>query len=606
MSIHSYMRVILPILPQTLLQTSKLIMTGKEAGTVADPGTSGVSDPDFAHAESNVKRPSGILHESVAPKTDESVNEDAMCSSSRPEDEDLCAWLKEQPKRVNVKWSDYEAFKNRFTFEDGLDIIEVLEGHPEQLRTEISHEWSRRQFQKHVGPRGKRPSEKDTKYIYRIRIQSAAILYVLGRLICQMDGGERPVIFMRPFQTFYHSFPFVKQVLKMLEPRINDESSIGTESSQQSERFPTLDAEDPLQTLSMPEEVDMEDIIYGLIDFKSGAENSFTAMEHLKLYVEFVERHIVPMWAEARGSSKYMVRFSDLPMYFRPGDALFIPSPAGNDKTKIGKPDSGAARQEGLAVHQSYWKLCYAQFCEPCSPKGSKGKKAGPPMPVFNYDFRVCAFHVDFDGDSYGPMRCYVNIVNYEGERDIRSLRVYPLRFNADATQTLDELTARAKNFLSHVRDRHLSYDGWTLIHETLAHGSTPNQKAIRVEHIEGEIMIDFKEGFQSDSGFVKPIFDLPVEPKWPNPTYFDPMMAFEQPPVVTQWWSDTKRSKKRGFFAESLLTREPSCDLQISHVKKRDKVFRDFVGRKMIFDLGTGNTQIFSQLSHGSASFLN
>ncbi|KKY32018.1 putative aaa family [Diaporthe ampelina] len=427
-------------------------------------GTRDDANVDDTFKHDSARRSYNKSDELMSPKQDESGDEDAMSSSSSSssEDEELSTWLKQQPKKVNVKWSDYEAFKNRFSPEEGHDIIEVLEGHPDQLRTELLHERSKRRHKKHSRSRSKRQAENDSKFIHRIRIQSSALLFVLGRLTGQDDWHEdEPLIFLRPFQTLYYSFPF------------------------RSEGVSSIETDDPLQKLSMPSDMDLEDIIYGLLDFKSEGENTLTVMEHIKLYVEFVKNHIVPIWDEARGSSKHKVRFSDLPM------------------NKTGKAGSDTTRNEGLAVHQNYWKLCYAQFQEPAPRPGDKKKERHIGMRMLSHNFVVYSFHVDFDGDEYGPMPCEMIIFNYEGEVDIRSLTVYPLRFDPDAAQKTKELAARAKNFLSYVRERHLSYDGWTLIHGTYARRISEEQKRMRVEHIEGEVMIDFKEGFQMVERYV-------------------------------------------------------------------------------------------------------
>lgn len=631
-------------------------MSCKELDTVVTPERSDVTDFDSTCEGSNVERQSGtdsldnhsthsvssstetietidgangndaaehgsargshdVSSESISLQEDENAAEDAMSSNSSSEDEDLFKWLREQPKKVNVKWSDYEAFRNRFSFEEGLDIIEVLEGDPDQLRTEISHERAKRQHKKHSASRSKRQVENDAKFIHLVKIQSEIILYVLARLTGADDWNGESTTFLRPFQTFYYSFPYAKQALKILERRFNEqESQSGGVTThigplQRLEGFHSLETEDPVQKLSMPSDLDIEDIVYGLLDFKPRAKNVLTAMEHMKLYTDFVEKYIVPMWVEARGSSKHKVRFSDLPMFYRPGDILYEPLRAGDFKTKAGKADSDAARSGGLAVHQNYWKLCYAHFEALPSHNGRQGKEGEHiSTALLNQSLRLSSYHVDFDGDNYGPIPCETSIANYEGERDIRSLTLYPLRFSADVAQTFTNLTARAKNFLSYVLEKHLSYDGWPLIHETYAGNLAKRQKRGGVEHIEGEIMIDFKEGFQSDSGFVKPKFDIPgeLERLGFSAASVSPTVSLDELDMMTQWWSDTTRSKKKGFCEEWYLIREPFCVLQSSNVNKEDKVLRAFGEEQVVSDFGRCfETQQISMLSRWSASFL-
>lgn len=606
-------------------------MSGKGPGSAVAPEPREATDPDYTFGTNNLKKQSrsnsidsqandsnttsmdntddendkeSVKHgfpqkscaKSGAPvshKQDESGDEDAMSSSSISEDENMATRLQEHPKKVNVKWSDYEAFKNRFSPEEGHDIIEVLEGHPDQLRTEIMHERSRRRHKKHSTSRSKRRSENDTKFIHRVRIQSSAILYVLGRLTCKDDWDDESLVFLRPFQTFYYSFPFAKHVAKILEQRLNEEQShdgevpIHNSSLPRSEGPSPIEIDDPLQKLSMPADMDIEDIVYGLLDFKSGPENSLTAMEHMKLYIDFVAKHIVPMWDEARGSSKHKVRFSDLPMYFRPGDILYEPLENGENKIKTGKAGFEASGNQGLAVHQTYWKLCWAQFQEFGPGPEDMAKKGHTGMRMLVHSFEISSFHIDFDGDDYGPVPSGSAIGYYEGEMDIRSLYLYPLRFDPDAAQKTQELIARAKNFRSYVRERHLSYDGWTLIHTTYARRSKENRRRKHVEHIEGEIMIDFKEGFQSDSGFVKPSFDIPEEPKLSSITCIDPLLSIEQPDMDTRWWSDTTRSKKKLARDDVFLFEEPFCGLQSNHVENEEKVLKAFEKDKEVFDFG-------------------
>ncbi|KAI7774950.1 uncharacterized protein LA080_007649 [Diaporthe eres] len=566
-----------------------------------------VDTTDDEHDEGPVKHgfPQKSCAKSSEPashKQDESGDEDAMSSSSISEDEDLATWLQEQPKKVNVKWCDYEAFKNRFSPEEGHDIIEVLEGHPDQLRTEIMQERSRRRHKKHSTSRNKRRSENDTKFIHRVRIQSPAILYVLGRLTGKDDWDDEPLVFLRPFQTFYYSFPFAKYVANILEQRLDEEQShdgevpIHNSPLPRSEGVSSIEIQDPLQKLSMPSNMDIEDIIYGLLDFKSGPENSLAALEHMRLYIDFVEKHIVPMWDEARGSSKHKVRFSDLPMYFRPGDILYEPLKSGENKNKTGKAGSDAAGSQGLAVHQNYWKLCWAQFQETSPDPGDKAKKSHIGRRMLDHNFKVHSFHIDFDGDDYGPAPGESIIGLYEGEMDIKSLTLYPLRFDPDADQKTKELTVRAKNFRSYVRERHLSYDGWTLIHTTYARRFSENQRRKRVEHIEGEIMIDFKEGFQSDSGFVKPYFGIPEEPKSSSVASVDPLLSIDQLDMDTRWWSDTTRSKKKLAREDVFLVREPFCGLQSSHVQKEEKVLKAYEDDKEIFEFDPEHLLLFPQ----------
>lgn len=566
----------------SIARPSDLSLSGGIIGDLNDDNTvQHVSKPESHNTSSDLG-----CHQ------DESPGKDDKGPSLTSVYDDLTTWVREQPKKLNVKWSDYESFQNRFSSEEGHDIIEVLEGHPDQLRTEISNEQAKRRHNNHPGLRIKRQVQNDPKVIHRVRIQSPAILHILGRLTGQWDQhdwDDTSLTFLRPFQTFYLSLPFAKQLLRMLQRGYTHDKSHEGEGTRH--RGPlehsygnssNVEADDPLQKLSISPDLDMEDIIHGLPNFHSETRGDLTAMEHMKIYVDFVETYIVPMWLQAKGASKPMVRFSDLPMYYRPGEILFEKLKSGGDKNKAGGMGSNAAMNEGLVVHQNYWKLSSATFEQYQPEKGRKEDDAR----ISNSLFTVFIFHVDFDGERYGPVNAAASFDYFEGEKDIRGFSLFPLRFDPDAMQRSKDVITRAQNFLSYVQQRHLSYDGWTLIHETHATALRRNAKR-RTEHIDGEIMIDFKEGFQSESGFVKPLLDLPFTPAGSGTILTDPLMSMDQDTMQIKWWSDTSRSKRKGYSQGMHWSSESFWEVQSSCMLKEDNVLRAYKKEEMVFDFG-------------------
>lgn len=513
--------------------------------------------------------------ESNSTKEDNADDED--WTSEKSDDEDWDEWYREQPKKSNVKWSNYETFKNRFSRDEGFDIIEVLAGHPDSMTKEISQERLRRRRNKQNASRSKHPAEIENKFIHRVRIQSPAILHVLSRLTAQDDWGiDEPRTFLRPFQTFYYSFPLAKQFVEVLERRENDKQSLDIDAPLYPGSLPrratasdtTDPKEDPRHKLSMPSDVDLDEIAFGIPDLKSG-------LEHMKLYVGFVAKHIVPMWIEAAGSTKHRARFSDLPMYFRPGDILYEPQNTGEDKDKAGKAGSDNAKAGSLALFQNYWKLCYADVEEfdvdPLNDIGSDIKKR---------ELTLHSFHVDFDGERYGPLDSKATIMGYEGEKDIRTLFMYPLRFDTDSADTRGELIKRAEKFLLYVKERHLYYDGWTLIYNTYSADAAKDEKKQGVEHIEGEIIVDFKEGFQSDAEFTKPMLDFPTEPKGRS------VSGIEFAEDI-RWWSDRTRTKQLGYLNDTIQRSERFDVVQNMRMKQKDKVLSAFEEKERVTTFG-------------------
>ena len=91
-----------------------------------------------------------------------------------------------------------------------------------------------------------------------------------------------------------------------------------------------------------------------------------------------------------------------------------------------------------------------------------------------NYDTHWCremlippfstAYHIDYNGSYYGPVESRHFINYYEGEKDITTLDIYPMRFVKDSQQVKNRLYDQGKTFQNMIKNKHLHYDGWTLV----------------------------------------------------------------------------------------------------------------------------------------------
>lgn len=491
------------------------------------------------------------------------------------EDGDFLEWQKRTPKKININWCNFETFKNRFSRDEGFDIIEVLAGHTDHLAKEITMERAKRRRKNPA--RAKHTSEGDSKFIHRVRIQSPSILHLLSRLTAQDDWNiEESRTFLRPFQTFYYSLPLVNQALDIMERRHNERNgntdkavteTLATSKVNSISRAQTFDQTqvdaDPLQRMSLPSDLDVEEIASGISDIA-------TAVQHIRLYVRFVEDHIVPMWKEAAGTTKQKVRFTDLPMYYRPGDVLFEPQNIddGSEKAKSGSTSTH--------VFQNFWKLCFTTVQEwEADPPNDNGQD------IKKQSFILSSYHIDWDGERYGPADSRSTINGYEGEKDIRSFFLYPLRYATEATKMREDLQRRSAKFISFVEKKHLYYDGWTLIHHTYSADVDKDERRQNVEHIEGEIMIDFKEGFQSDAEFVKPDLGTPAEPRGFSSSGRDYNLEIK-------CYSDSARTQLLGELIETIQTSERFDVLQSVKIRRQDKVLRVFEDNERVSEFGS------------------
>ncbi|KAL6838123.1 hypothetical protein V8C40DRAFT_279655 [Trichoderma camerunense] len=125
------------------------------------------------------------------------------------------------PKIVDVKWLDFKHFKNGYSPEEGVEIIEVLQGH-QHIAHEVAKEQQRRgRGRQKIPPNRliKSVGDAGPRWIQRVRIQSPAILLLLSRLTGHDSEWaiNTPRVFLQPFPTFYYYFRQMKEWFKVLE-----------------------------------------------------------------------------------------------------------------------------------------------------------------------------------------------------------------------------------------------------------------------------------------------------------------------------------------------------------------------------------------------------
>ncbi|RYP23554.1 hypothetical protein DL765_001068 [Monosporascus sp. GIB2] len=421
------------------------------------------------------------------------------------------------PLVVDARWLNFEQFKNRYSLSEGMEIIEFLRGHP-HIAQEVAREKSRRRSKK-GDTRPARPiADADTNWIQRIRIQSPQLLLLLSRLAGHGDQWmiTRPRVFFQPFRIFYYSLEPVKQCLKILEDRWAN-SSMGHNH----ETFSLADAEGLLETGrskgESPESDSFSDdgfpedaAVAGGMDPKlvvSGPLlNSPVALIHVRKYVELVENHIKPLWEKAKGTSKRKIRFQDLSMSFQPGELLYVPPVSDYAR------NTETAKASTVKMYQSAWRLYSVAL------SAVKDVDPDDTHKLTRRELIIHAYYYDYDGTSYIPVSHRFSITDYEGEKDITTLQVYPMRFHKDAGRIKADLHKQGIWFMQAVRQKHLCYDGWTLTHGPTG-GTVESTKTSNLptrEHIDGDVVIDFVEGYKSDAAVG------PGPPSWEEPADFD------------------------------------------------------------------------------------
>ncbi|KAL1878292.1 hypothetical protein Daus18300_002210 [Diaporthe australafricana] len=104
-------------------------------------------------------------------------------------------------------------------------------------------------------------------------------------------------------------------------------------------------------------------------------------------------------------------------------------------------------------------------------------------------NLRIDCFHLDFDGQEFGPIPVTIDIKPYEGSKAIRQLAAYPLTLATDPHLPW-KLTERGKKFEQMVEASHRKYNGLSL------RGKEPFDN---VEEIDGDVMVDFKLAYRAN-----------------------------------------------------------------------------------------------------------
>lgn len=430
-------------------------------------------------------------------------------SSFESSEEQLRAAENDRPLNPGVRYYNYKGFMNRTQGDEGDYTIEVFVsvGPWEEevlcgmsllhkLRRSVSLKSTIGLAEQTSGPRVHKESESfgDSYRLQRVRIRSQAVLDA----VCDAIGNERflhrkdPHIFCRPFRSLHVAFKDVKRRLDFMEQN-QSASRIGhtAESSVcrvniSENAFGGTEPDYKLKLGSSEEE----------------QRRSDHCLKDLRYFVEFVKSNILPLWSQFRSPellTRQMVTYEEIPCLAKPGDLVYLQS----------EPQ---AENEGLLSRRcEVWKLA---ACRPNDPKDlleDESRRRDPKPGRYSLSLsqtKWILYRLDFDGDGLYTGHHEVSFNLFHGEREITSLRCFPLSFHPNRDSILSRATTNGQLFKSHIYENskivHLYCSGWVSF--STAHQATDsfsysgvNVKAMKhLEHVESEIVVDYKEAFRN------------------------------------------------------------------------------------------------------------
>lgn len=471
-----------------------------------------------------------------------------------------------------VREYDWEHFINRYGPDDRSHIIEVLVG-GYQLGKDTANETERRE--------GATSSEKPTahrvhriethsRWIQRVRIRSKPLLDIFSR-VTGYAWGTKPLTFVRPFQYLVHFHSKFKEELGRLESQSQSPRNIPHSIN--------------LEPAKMNEEFHSQPNVGQIIDdsSKRASSNNITStlvhdpLNDLRCYIRFAEDQLLPqhkLFHHECSSNGSKIRFDDLWYLFRAGDLVYIPQRTLAKATKSDR-EKFLDNTVGNMLHQAWmhhkvWRLYYS-LAPKAKVSPSADSKNNPDY------FKADCYYLDFDGTKYGPVKRRFSIEFFEGEKNIRELDFYPLRFVHDASEILEAQIEQGQRFVHWASQTHAVCNGWTFITNPEGVPIADPDKSFgtrlvqqRTQYVEGGVVVDFREAINSCPRYQPDFID---EEQF---TYEQSLSKIMDSPHTIIEWSDASRSKKLSESSESVVI-DDDCDvLELQMLLEKDPYLRD------------------------------
>ena len=169
------------------------------------------------------------------------------------------------------------------------------------------------------------------------------------------------------------------------------------------------------------------------------------AITHLRILVNFMKEDMKEIFARhelLRSSKAEMVTFQDMWHLFEAGD-LVVAESAFNERSLELYQVSILPAADFFSSRRPVKEISTRTEGTQHLVESVYKEETVSAMSVFNVD----VFYFDFDGQKFGPVERRLQLVSFEGEKNIMDLPEYPLRFRKDADQFKNMMLARGMKF---------------------------------------------------------------------------------------------------------------------------------------------------------------
>lgn len=268
--------------------------------------------------------------------------------------------------------------------------------------------------------------------------------------------------------------------------------------------------------------------------------DSVEALRDMRCLVQFIDTYLKPQWQYFSSGEYHKIRFADLWHIFKPGDDVFVQSGAQSgfetDQAQYdhapGSRSTASRKDKGRS--QTVWRLINTGDGRPyLSPEPDSSVNTAPKRK--QSPFLLKCYYIDFDGEKFGAVTEYFYIKPFQGEKDISSLEIHPLRLAKDAMGIRERLRDRGLKFCEFRSPQHRYYAGLSLTHQPsgipiLDHRGT----MMHPENIASQVFVDTGTAFQEH-----PRWFVGFDPS--RPMGLDQRYVEETYPIKV--WKDQKRT---------------------------------------------------------------
>lgn len=485
------------------------------------------------------------------------------------------------PRNERIRRVDFDDFKNHYgpnhapieVLLAGPGLMSEIRGEMDFRRSylhDIRHGFGKTLFSDKVDANLKNDTlfiqseDADTQYepggeIERVRIHSLHVLAVLTLELNIHTSWYWPRTFFRPFKALVYLQSRLKDRVVKWEakwPRDENGQIVTSSVERRESELNTHNIKDKSPESSFKSFPLSDNTRLRRQDYLGSVE----AIDAMRVYLEFVDKEIMPLYDRFEGERAKNIAFDDLWSLFRVGELVYVPSQGNSDKfyhdvwrlyRVKASPPVTMERQNSRRKDKDPNEQINEREAPPSSSLGDERRR--PPSPsrdgpqtLSEQWFTLYCYYIDHDGREFGAVRQKFTIGYFYYEREIDSLAVFPLRYLSDCWSKRESLRSQGQKFVKLLEAGHCSqsYSGWTIIRnpphnqdnrwETTAPNGPDGKPLIHPEFIESNVIVDAAEAFQTVPSW-KPEFHEPTPIKIATSTQYEDHLG------IRRWDSRSK-----------------------------------------------------------------